>query len=273
MKKIILFMTLLLAISMVSAQPSLQPPHLFYGNVVVNGQSASDGVLVTAKIGNSDVGFDTIEDGFYTIVVQDPYGDRVGEEVKFFIGGKYTEESGIFSNEISAKTNVDLDIDGELYCGDYICSDSESCSSCSEDCSECESSSSSSGGGGGGGSGGPSIVVQYTDCEPDWECTDWLDCTTGIQKRACIDANKCEEDTSMPETERECEIPKELKSEDNEFQNEPFDDKNVDLLEDEKPKGLAAITGAVINSGSVSVISIVVVLVLIALFLVFRKRN
>ena len=94
----------ILFVSTVNAQPSLQPPHLFYGTVTVNGNAAVNGVLVTAKIDDTDVGFDTTKDGSYNIVIEDPYGNRVGEEVKFFISGQDTGETGIFSNQISAKT-------------------------------------------------------------------------------------------------------------------------------------------------------------------------
>ena len=253
--------------SIVSSQPSMQPPHLFYGSVTVNGQAAGDGVLVVAKIDDTDVGFDTTADSNYNIVVSDPYGDRVDQEVEFYIGGEYTGESAIFSNEFSAKTNLNLDIEGDLFCGDFACGASESCSTCSIDCGACASSSS----GGGGGGGGGAVVVQE-ECVPDWECTDWLDCTTGVQKRACIDANKCE-GAVMPELERACEIPEELKSDDEEIENEPFSQRTVDLLDDTKPTGLSAITGAVVSNGGFSILGLVVVLAGIVVFLIYKKKK
>jgi len=273
MKKIVFMFIIILIISSVNAQPSLQPPHLFYGTVTVNGQAAVNGVLITTKIDDTDVAFDTTKDGSYYIVVEDPYGDRVGEEVKFFISGEDTGESGIFSNQVSARTEVNLTINGELYCGDYICSSSEACSVCVADCGICPETPSSGGSGGGGGSGssgGSSITIQY-ECTPDWVCTDWLDCTTGTQKRACVDANKCEDDSSIPELERDCDIPDELSSDDD-IKNEPFNNKNVDLLDESKPTGLAAITGFVVANGSVSLLSLVIIAGL-SFFFIFRKRK
>jgi hypothetical protein len=55
------------------------------------------------------------------------------------------------------------------------------------------------GSGGGGGGGGGRII-----CTPSWICTDWTECSAGIQTRTCTDANRCGTMTGMPETSRTC---------------------------------------------------------------------
>lgn len=44
------------------------------------------------------------------------------------------------------------------------------------------------------------------DCQPDWECTDWIpqDCDSGTQSRHCYDGNFCGTDEDKPDEERDC---------------------------------------------------------------------
>ena len=42
------------------------------------------------------------------------------------------------------------------------------------------------------------------ECTPDWSCTDWGDCTDGLQNRVCIDLNGCGDDSTMPSNQRSC---------------------------------------------------------------------
>jgi len=56
------------------------------------------------------------------------------------------------------------------------------------------------GGGGGGGGGG-------VKCTSSWQCTSWEECINGIQKRTCIDNNKCKTPaTPMPNLNQPCKI-------------------------------------------------------------------
>jgi len=76
-----------------------------------------------------------------------------------------------------------------LYCGDSVCSNGETCSSCSVDCGSCPS------GGGGGGS--------FT-CSEDWYCSEWAICSGGVQNRTCSDRNKCETIKNRPLLNQSC---------------------------------------------------------------------
>lgn len=208
--------------------PSFQPPHQYYGSVTINNAPAQDGLLVTAKIDNSDVEAETTEDGQYgynpTFVVTDPNGNREGETVRFFVQNFDTGETATFSNQgISSKTRVDLDLSGDLFCGDNLCGSSESCTSCSSDCGTCPpasvpasgstSSGGDSGGGSGGGGGGGGGGFTYV-CNQDWECTAWSSCANDIQTRQCefvkvsqhAQTSPCATQDNPPTTSQKCQI-------------------------------------------------------------------
>lgn len=75
-------------------------------------------------------------------------------------------------------------VEGE-YCGDSICNNQESCSSCSYDCGNC---------GGGGGS----------RCTPLWNCT-YTPCVNYQQHRICTKINSCNSNWNRPaEDVRNC---------------------------------------------------------------------
>ena len=275
----IVFMLILSSLAI--AQPTFQPPHLFYGDVTVNGNPAPDGLLVVAKIDGEDVGASATEDGKYSVLVQDPYGDRTGDTVDFYVEDSDTGESAVFSNDPSAKTEVDLDIDGIVICGDGVCNSAESCSSCPADCGTCKKT-------GGGGSSSSRTTTTTTpvettgieDCIPDWICSDWLDCINGVEKRVCVDASKCGTNEGRPAEEKECVVPEELEIESIELEeeteaNKPFDDGGqVDLLDGEAKKtGLAKITGAVIGGGTASWVAGIIVLMIIGGILLYIKRE
>ncbi len=63
----------------------------------------------------------------------------------------------------------------------------------------------------GGGSTSSSTTAQLinlnnANCVEDWECSNWLDCVGGIQKKVCTDKNSCGTETNKPETEKECTV-------------------------------------------------------------------
>ena len=63
----------------------------------------------------------------------------------------------------------------------------------------------------GGGSTSSSTTAQLinlnnANCIEDWECSNWLDCVGGIQKKVCTDKNSCGTETNKPETEKECTV-------------------------------------------------------------------
>ena len=78
-------------------------------------------------------------------------------------------------------------------CGDGICNNGETCSSCSGDCGDCVASSS----GGGGGS----------SCSYDWQCTSWFpsECPVlGIQERICMNKGTCTGTSGIPNQNQTC---------------------------------------------------------------------
>ncbi len=42
-------------------------------------------------------------------------------------------------------------------------------------------------------------------CVEDWQCTEWSNCTDGIQTRVCEDLNDCETEENKPDESQECE--------------------------------------------------------------------
>ena len=66
------------------------PPHVFTGKAMVNGQTAPDGTMVTAMIGNAEKGSGTVMDGKYALAVK--AGD--GTEVSFMVGDAMVMEKG-----------------------------------------------------------------------------------------------------------------------------------------------------------------------------------
>lgn len=87
----------------------------------------------------------------------------------------------------------------EATCGDTLCSSSESCSSCSQDCGTCPPS----------GGGGSALV-----CNMDWQCSDWSSCANGWETRECnfvkvpqhYQETPCPVISDVPPISRKCEI-------------------------------------------------------------------
>lgn len=46
--------------------------------------------------------------------------------------------------------------------------------------------------------------IWATQCDSKWECSPWEPCENGVQKRKCLDKNKCFIPTNMPETTKFC---------------------------------------------------------------------
>lgn len=192
MNKIIALITfclciVLLANNVVMAQ--FGTPHQFYGEVTINGEPASDGILIIARIDGNDVGGAITAGGSFgrdppgeIFYIEDPYETRNGSLVEFFINEIKAGEH-YFTNRTTAE--VDLEVKGEV---------------------KTEKKSSSR------RSSSPGVLpVNVSDntpvdtvCTENWECTEWLDCVNGKQRRICSDTNNCGTEVNKPEDRKTC---------------------------------------------------------------------
>ncbi|MFC1740924.1 hypothetical protein ACFL3V_00105 [Nanoarchaeota archaeon] len=80
------------------------------------------------------------------------------------------------------------------------------------------------GGGGGHGGGSGSSGVADTDssggCEADWSCTAWTECSSGQQKKICVDLNHCNSDDVKQIKERSCRMPEKTEETENDGSRE-----------------------------------------------------
>jgi len=80
-----------------------------------------------------------------------------------------------------------------LYCGDGVCNNGETCSSCSSDCGACPVSPPSGGG---------------AACYYDWQCTNWFPSIcpeSGTQERICMNKGTCKGTEGIPNQTQKCE--------------------------------------------------------------------
>lgn len=96
------------------------------------------------------------------------------------------------------------------YCSDGICIHAPDDSNCGggERCDlirGCYNPGGGSGGGGGGKTPAPNVqpVNNSVECKPEWRCGNWSVCLFNIQRRTCLDVNKCDA-RAKPETEKKC---------------------------------------------------------------------
>jgi hypothetical protein len=82
--------------------------------------------------------------------------------------------------------NKSIYIARKPYCGDGICNNDETCSSCAQDCGACETTASG------------------TMCNHRWECTGWECHPDNISRRDCINKGSCPDHWKAPETEKAC---------------------------------------------------------------------
>lgn len=170
-------------VGMVAAQPG-SIPNRFYGSVTINGAAAPDGTLITAKISGVDVAGDTVSGGNYVLDVPDPSFNRDGKTIEFYVSGTKAGE-GVFQSSEFTLLNLAITVSAP--------------------------SSPPSG-------GSPPVVVSSPEetednetvdivqCVESWECTDWLDCVNGIQKRVCGDVNQCGTEASKPAVLKSCPL-------------------------------------------------------------------
>jgi len=133
-KTICLLFGIVFLMSFALAAPGI--PHQFYGSVTVNGELVSENNIIVAFAEGDN--YTTITtNGFYgnapnIFYVEDPNGDRAGDEIIFYLGGKEIGRETFVSNGLTR-----LDIDTTTDCSDGYCIGDETCSSCSSDCGVC----------------------------------------------------------------------------------------------------------------------------------------
>ncbi len=186
-----ILLTVLIGITLFSnlVLAQFMPPHAFYGTVTWNGNPASDGTSVVAKINGVEVASTTTKGGKYgyepIFYVADPYGDRSGDEISFFVNGVDTGQTVYFANGKITLLNLGA-TGGE------------------------QPSPPSTGGSSPPSPGGGVFVPPTTTEEPEeveeepqpcqerWLCDDWSACENGQQTRVCEDVNKCGTDRDIP---------------------------------------------------------------------------
>jgi len=163
------------------------------------------------------------------------------------------------------------------YCGDRVCNNGETCSSCVFDCGACPPIScsdgiqnqgetgidcggpcaacrSNSGGGGGSGSGGGGNIVS---CTPSWDCS-WTECgLDNLKKYNCADLNSCNTNLNKPSQDPvSCGLP-------------------VDVNNDDGTKNILGfeLSGKLYTSLILLLAGIIVLIILLIVFLLMRKKN
>ncbi|MBD3247610.1 hypothetical protein GF378_03250 [Candidatus Pacearchaeota archaeon] len=140
---IILSLILILTTSFVCAVPMI--PTVFNGTVTYTGDTGMNlyGYDINFTIGSSygPVKAGSVSSGNNYEVDVDPNGNT-GQDIKFFIGGSEANEVGTYIKGGFVTLDLTIDepptqiIDPE-YCGDGICNNGETCSTCSQDCGQC----------------------------------------------------------------------------------------------------------------------------------------
>jgi len=190
MAAILVAMFVLLLSGIVSAQVGGPGdyPQQFYGYVTINGAPAPDRMLISAKFEGKDVGGTLTSGGNYNLIINMKEQDE-GKAIYFYVQNVNINIQSVYQSGGSVKLDLSANIAAPPASGG--------------------STGGSSGGSGGssGGSTGGSSGSSGT-CTESWICTDWLDCTNGIQKRVCADVNRCNTTVSKPAERQDCVVPK-----------------------------------------------------------------
>lgn len=247
---------LVLAVGFVGAQGVVPGvPHKFFGSVADGaGDLAPDNLLVEAKIDGKLEGSTVTLNGYYgfkpPLYVLDQNQMNAGKKIEFYVNGILVGES-VFVN-------------GESYRLDFFSSEDYPAEVRPPVVEPPAGGGGGGGGGRGGGGGAPSggpkgklDVENLGDCTENWECSDWLDCVGSVQKRVCVEKNRCLTGLERPEESRDCNVEESSVS---------GGEKNF------LSRILGAVTGVGGMFGAVGAVMFVLVIV-IALLVVVRKRN
>lgn len=126
-----------------------------------------------------------------------PVSSQIGSyTINISVTNSYFWDSEIFTLTIN---------DVAPYCGDGTCNGDETCSTCSDDCGECETGAGEDAGTGGAGGAAEEYSEAYYGCSERWQCEEWSSCSIdGRQTRKCTDLNKCGTTKKKPTTVKEC---------------------------------------------------------------------
>src|SRR3989338_2102738 len=187
MRAAILILTLIFAAT-AFAIPGV--PHQFYGDVRINGATASDGTTVSAVV-NGETTTAGTSGGYFRLLVEDRNSVLEGSTVSFYVNG-ISAGSAVFSNGMS--TRMDLSVSTP---------------------STGNSGGSSGGGGGGSSSSSPAATTTTVAqappehlegiCPENWACSNWSECMRGEKTRACVDKNSCGTSYDKPDETQFCE--------------------------------------------------------------------
>ena len=176
----VVLVSVLLLAGIAASQPVGKFPEGFYGTVTVNGASAADGILVSAKVDGKDNTGGLTSNGQYNIVVELKETDA-GKTIEFYVQNVKTGQSAIFDPGEVTRLDLSVNLPPPNTGG---------------------GGSTGGGGGSGGGGGGGSA-----GCTESWICTDWTECSNSVQKRVCADVNMCNTTVSKPTEKQDCVMP------------------------------------------------------------------
>jgi len=263
-------------------------PHQFYGSVIVNGVSAPDGVLISAKLNARDVGGGLTADGKYgskrpafVVMLHEQYEEQT---IEFYVQNVKAAEYPFLPGN---STELDLSVTIPNFCGDNKCESGESCSSCSEDCGTCPSEEEEE--------RERTVTTETGPCQEEWICTDWLECFNNVQKRVCADVNRCGTTEKKPIEEQDCEMeticePEERKCRGDvlmictpsgtmwiDIEECEFGCENGKCVEKEAAEESLSITGLLTLIPSQAIIGIITIVLIVIIFFgwrrVFRKKT
>lgn len=182
MKKPLLFTILvIISIGFVFAVPMI--PTVFNGAITYTGDVSMNlnGYDINVTIpGQPEWKVGVVGQGnSYEVDVSPDSNSNLNGDISFYIGGVEANEVGTYIKggfvflDLTIDSIPTQDIEPQEYCGDGICNNGETCSSCSQDCGSCDNGddddNDNHGGGGGssGSSGGSKTIILDSNDEDD----------------------------------------------------------------------------------------------------------
>ena len=92
------------------------------------------------------------------------------------------------------------------FCGDGTCDEDENCSTCSQDCGECETTPQNQTQPITSRKSHSHKKSQIEFCEVNWKCSGWGGCKGGLMTRQCYDENYCDYSYNKPVEETGCNV-------------------------------------------------------------------